>query len=268
MTVSSTSRSAGEERSAGPPAFDPTPFWNWVERTAAGHLPPHLSDQSQRARVAVHLLHDRMAEAEKQRHFLPSLHKAVAAAAAEAGARAPGAEPAGRRDPNVFWAHARRYMESHFARDPEVREDLSAEALVKLSRAFVSQQEKGKPVENPEALMTLIANATRVDYVRRVTRWRILLRPLAEDAPDPADPGPLPDELPAGDPLETRWWAVRQRFATRYESPSCLEILDRMLEGRTHKEIGAEFSKEPNTITQRWKRCCEDARAHIEKEPQ
>lgn len=131
-------------------------------------------------------------------------------------------------------------------------DDLVQEALVRLLRAV-----RREPVENLEALMTEIARRTAIDWLRRRTRWNLIVDPANPSIDGVADPKGRAEEL--GDPVDRLSFVVVEFFGAR--ESACRDLAIAYFERQDWKAVAEARGRSHDAIRKQWSRCLELLRA-------
>jgi DNA-directed RNA polymerase specialized sigma24 family protein len=163
------------------------------------------------------------------------------------------------------WGAARRTLQRRIAglaggEDRALLDDLVQEACVRLLR--VARRE---PIDDPEALMTILARRTWIDHLRRQRRAREHFRSLGDGETDVADPAVLPD-ADLGQLLDRVELMVQEVFI-RSGAQECLRLARLYMVAHDWKQVAAESGVGYAAIRKRWSRCLTLLRVEIGKDP-
>jgi RNA polymerase sigma factor (sigma-70 family) len=169
----------------------------------------------------------------------------------------------GSGDMEINWDEARRFLrdllrQKLFAAQRSHLEDLVQEALVRLLRAT-----RHEPANNLEALMTLIAGRTLIDFTRRRRRYQALFVPLTDET-DPSAQIQVPPVDISRDPEERVEFIVLEHF--RETKTGCYEIARAFFQKRDWNSVARERGVSPESIRARWSRCVQHLRETVSRD--
>lgn len=167
-------------------------------------------------------------------------------------------------EPEIDWGEARRFLrdilrKKLFSAQRSHLDDLVQEALVRLLRAT-----RREPANNIEALMTLIAGRTLIDFTRRRRRHQALFVPLTDET-DPVVQVQVPPPDVSRDPEERVEFIVLEHF--REAKAGCYEIARAFFQKRDWNSVALERGASPESIRARWSRCVQHLRETVSRDP-
>jgi RNA polymerase sigma factor (sigma-70 family) len=139
--------------------------------------------------------------------------------------------------------------------DPHDLDDLSQEAMIRLLR-FTRREAP----ESLEALARSIADRVSIDFIRRRSRWRLVLN-------ENVDLAELDELIPAvsvehwGDPSERVGRVLTRCFQG---APECFRLAEKFLANVTWSVVAEELGQSHAAVRQRWKRCLDSVRKDLE----
>jgi RNA polymerase sigma factor (sigma-70 family) len=137
-------------------------------------------------------------------------------------------------------------------------DDLVQEGCVRLLRAS-----RREPIDDPEAMIAVIAQRTFRDWLRRRYRNERLCRPL-DGVPEPVAPPPTDPRY--GDLIERIEFLVLEIF-DREGKDQCAELARGWFAGRNWKQLSERIGISHATARKRWSRCLELPRRVLGSDP-
>lgn len=145
--------------------------------------------------------------------------------------------------------------------EPALLDDLIQEGCVRFLRA--SRRES---VDDATGLAITIAQRTWLDYLRRISRYRMHFTELSDDAERVADTSSSADPL-LGDPRE-RLGLIVQEALRRRGAEECEKLAKAFLAGLDWRQVAATMDVGYSAVRKRWSRCLSTLREEISADPE
>jgi len=165
----------------------------------------------------------------------------------------------------IDWNEARAFLGRRIARklghvDPSILEDATQEACVRLLRAL-----RREGAQNPEGLMTTIADRTAISIIRRLARERGTTVDIEETAGAVAEPRPLSPDILA-DLLDRVRFIALEFFRTR-EAWLCLKLAQAWFREEQWAVMADRLHMTQGAVRKRWERCRKDLLQELQGHP-
>jgi len=175
------------------------------------------------------------------------------------------ATPSDGRESSLSWEQIhnqvhRRLVGRLDAADRSELDDLVQEGCIRVLRA-----QRRETIDNLEALITVIADRTFKDFLRRRYRNQRLMKPWEEDLPELADPRGIKDHLTV-DLLERIEFVVVGIF-TREDRDECAELARHWFAARDWKWVSEQLGRSHDAVRKQWSRCLDLPRRVLAADP-
>jgi DNA-directed RNA polymerase specialized sigma24 family protein len=157
---------------------------------------------------------------------------------------------------NRLLSLARKVITARLGRvDATDADDLAQEVMIRLIRYT-----RRETPENVEALARTIAERVSVDFIRRRSRWRLVLSESVDIA-DLDEVTPAASTSHWGDPVERVGRVLIHGFQG---TPECMRLAEKFLANVAWNLVAEELGQSHAAIRQRWKRCLDTVRRELE----
>lgn len=164
------------------------------------------------------------------------------------------------------WNEARSFLRRRMGRklgqvDPSILEDATQEACVRLLRAL-----RREGAQNPEGLMTTIADRTAISIIRRLARERGTTVDIEETAGRAVESRPLSSDI-LGDLLDRVRFIALEFFKTR-NAWLCLKLAQAWFREEPWVVVADQLHMTQESVRKRWERCRKDLVQELQGHPE